>query len=240
MLIQPMEIFKKSWHVFKDNWRVFLKITGWLMIPAVLLGLLGLADEKIGTAFIAESVPIYLALTALSFIIGLWVSVVLVRLIWHALAQQPINFSLLKTKAWRDTAPYLWVMVLVNILVLLGLILFIIPGIMLAVWFSFASYIFVLEGTRGMAALRQSKALVAGKFWAVVWRFLVPNFIFGLIMVILIGVPFLFYRWLVPGADWQTQPWWLNLWQSVVAIAAMPLTVGFGVILYKSVKENKQ
>jgi hypothetical protein len=240
MLIQPVEIFKKSWHVFKDNWQVLLKITGWLMIPAVLLGILGMVDQKMGASFIAESVPIYLGLTALSFILGLWVSIVLVRLISHALEQQPVNFSQLKTEAWRDTVPYLWVMVLVNFFVLLGLVLFIVPGILMAIWFSFASYIFILEGTRGMAAIRQSKALVKGKFWAVVWRFFVPNFIFGLFMVVLIGVPYLLYRAFAPGLDWQTQPWWLNLWQSIITIAGMPLTVGFAIILYKSLKENKQ
>lgn len=48
-----------------------------------------------------------------------------------------------------------------------GTILFIIPGIIFATWFSFVSYAVVDEGLSGTDALKRSRELVRGRFWEV-------------------------------------------------------------------------
>ncbi len=182
MLISPIDIFKKSWQICQANLWAFWGMVVWLLIPALLLGLLNFIDQKLGTAFIDYSVPMYLALSALAFIIGLWVNIVLARLIFNALRQQSVDKRALTREAWRDTVSYLWVSILVGVIALLGLILFIIPGLIFAVWYSFAALIFVLEGVKGYAALKQSKSLVSGRFWSVIWRWIVPYFIYSVIL----------------------------------------------------------
>lgn len=241
MLIQPLDIFKKSWQICKGNYLYLWKIVGWLLAPAILLSVLELIDAKIGLSFVNYSVPIYLALTAVAFVLGLWVNIVLARLIFHAFQQTPVDRKLLTREAWRDTISYLWVSILVGLIVLAGMFLFIVPGLIFAVWYSFALLIFVLEGTKGYEALKKSKALVSGRFWPVVWRWFVPNVIYGLILVVLIGGPILLTGILTnfSGFTPQGYPWWFGLWQSVTTILTAPLSVGFGVVLYSSLKNEK-
>lgn len=240
MLIQPVEIFRKSWNIFKTNWLAFNKVTLWLLLPAVLLGLLNFFDQKTDLVFANRSVAIYLALTTLSFIISLWVDIVLIKMIWHALEQKPLELKVLKTEAWRDTTSYLWIRVLVGLIVVLGLVVFVVPGVIFRVWFALAGYIFVLEGTRGYDALKKSRALVEGRFWPVVWRWIVPFFLFYLILaavVMIIAYPIS----LAVQADifnWQNQPWWFSFWVSFIGIISLPLYHGFGIIIYKNLKEN--
>ncbi len=73
------------------------------------------------------------------------------------------------------TRPYLlqyfWVSLLVGITVLLGFIAFIIPGIILGVWFSFSLMTLVFEDKKGSEALTASKRLVKGLWWPVFGRF---------------------------------------------------------------------
>lgn len=245
MLIQPLDIFKKSWQIFKANYLVFWQIVAWLLAPAVLLGLLGLLDQKLGSAFLNYSVPIYLALSALAFIIGLWVNIVLARLIFNALRQTSVDKKILTREAWRDTVSYLWISILVGLIALVGLILLVIPGLIFAVWYSFALLIFVLEGTKGYEALKKSKALVSGRFWLVVWRWIVPYFIYSVILVVIVGAPALLVGYLtkfvgfgLTAGGTLSYPWWFSLWQSVVAVLTMPLTIGFGVVLYDNLKRK--
>lgn len=240
-LIQPVEIFKKSWHMFKTNWLAFGKITLWLLLPTALLAILNIFDEKTNLAFANRSIAVYLALTTLSFIISLWVDICLARMIWHALEQKPVELKTLRTEAWRDTASYLLVRVLVGLVVTLGLLLLVVPGVIFRVWFALAGYIFILEGVRGSAALRQSRALVEGRFWPIIWRWVVPFFLFYLILslaVLVVALPVGFFT----NADifnWQNQPWWLTLWISVVGILTLPIYHTIGVIIYKNLKETK-
>lgn len=240
MLIQPLDIFKKSWQIFKGNYLYLWKIVGWLLIPVILLGILAWVDARLGSSFVNYSVSIYLALTALAFVLGLWVNIVLARLIFHALQQTPVDRKSLTREAWRDTISYLWISILVGLIVMAGTFLFVVPGLIFAVWYSFALLIFVLEGAKGYEALKKSKILVSGRFWPVVWRWFVPHFIYGLILIILIGVPVLSIGLFTKFAGFTSQsyPWWVGLWQSVVTILTAPLSVGFGVVMYSSLKRD--
>lgn len=67
---------------------------------------------------------------------------------------------------WR----YLLLSILISIAVMFGFILLIIPGIILAVWFSQAYMIAILEDKGAIAAMKTSREYVKGKWWAIVWR----------------------------------------------------------------------
>lgn len=240
MLIKPLEIFQKSWQIFKANWRVLGGVTSWLLIPAFLLGFLGFLDQKLGHIFVNYSVLIYLALSALTFVLGLWANIVLARLIYQASRQLPTDRKMISREAWRDTVSYLWVSVLAGLIIMGGMLLFLVPGFIFAVWYSLATLVFVLEGVKGYAALKRSQALVRGRFWPVVWRWVVPYFFYLAIMTILVGLPSLLVGYFIGFADFsaENQPWWFNFWQSIIAILLLPLSAGFGVVLYSSLKDD--
>lgn len=59
---------------------------------------------------------------------------------------------------------FIWVSILVGVITVGGYFLFLVPGIIFSVWFSFATIIFVVEGLRGMDALLKSKEYAKGQF----------------------------------------------------------------------------
>jgi hypothetical protein len=65
---------------------------------------------------------------------------------------------------------YLAVSILTGILVLLWSFLFIIPGLIFGIFYSFALYVFIFEDFQGLAAIKRSKELVGGYWWPVFWR----------------------------------------------------------------------
>lgn len=66
--------------------------------------------------------------------------------------------------------PLVWIGILSGIVIVLGFFLLIIPGIIFMVWFAFGQYLFVDKGTRGVDALKVSRALVKGRWWEVFGR----------------------------------------------------------------------
>jgi hypothetical protein len=86
-------------------------------------------------------------------------------------------------KAFGKLISFWWVSLLVGFVTIGGLFLFIVPGIVLAVWFTFATYAVLLEDQRGMNALLRSRAYVHGNFLPIFWRLF---FIAAVVTVILL------------------------------------------------------
>ena len=61
--------------------------------------------------------------------------------------------------------------------------LFFIPGLIFAVWFSLAAFVFVNEDTQGMSALLKSKEYMRSQWFAVFWRWLALLLIAWLISI---------------------------------------------------------
>jgi hypothetical protein len=79
----------------------------------------------------------------------------------------------------------LWMSILVAVLVAIGFILLVIPGIYLAVCFAVAVPVLMSEGETGFAALRRSRQLVSGRWWATFGRLIVAGFVTFLVSVVL-------------------------------------------------------
>jgi hypothetical protein len=60
----------------------------------------------------------------------------------------------------RRVLPLIGTSILMTVIIMLGFLLFIIPGIYFTIWYGLGQHVVVLEGQSGMAALRRSKALV--------------------------------------------------------------------------------
>lgn len=86
---------------------------------------------------------------------------------------------------------------LAGLWVLLGLILLVIPGFYWAILYSLATYLVFKERLANMAALKRSKQLITGHWWAVFWRVVLFGVGLGLLTSILpwfvrvtfVGVP---------------------------------------------------
>jgi hypothetical protein len=81
----------------------------------------------------------------------------------------------------------LWLGIIATVMIAVGLILLIIPGIYLFVALAFAVPVLMLEGLRGMAAISRSMSLVAGRWWPTFGRLLV-GLILYIVAVFIVGV----------------------------------------------------
>lgn len=71
----------------------------------------------------------------------------------------------------RLIPPFLWLAALGGLAIIGGFFLFIVPGVLLTLWLSFAAYVLVGERKRGLAALVASWQYVRGYWLPVLWRF---------------------------------------------------------------------
>ncbi|MGH9751119.1 MAG: hypothetical protein ACRD5D_09235 [Candidatus Polarisedimenticolia bacterium] len=95
---------------------------------------------------------------------------------------------------------FLLLFLLQQIAVQAGAMLLFVPGIILAVFFGFAFWVFVKEGTGVLQSLRGSARAVRGHFFVVLGRMLLLGLIGGVMMI----VPVL--GWLA-GAAWMMVAW---------------------------------
>jgi len=117
-----------------------------------------------------------------------------------------------------------------ELIILLGLaLLSIFFGIIFFINLSLTIYTLVSEEKRGMKALFRSKQLVAGKFWSVLWRFL----IFGLVIAAVIFLPLFILT--IAGVNLLIIDFvgYLLLW------LILPFALIYGYLIYKDLVEIK-
>ncbi len=88
------------------------------------------------------------------------------------------------SSAARLVGPALAVGILMIVIGAAGLLLLVLPGIWLLVGYSVAQAALVAEGHRGYAALRRSKSLVAGRWWATFGLLVVVSLMTGLVSIV--------------------------------------------------------
>ncbi len=98
--------------------------------------------------------------------------------------------------AWRSSLRFalvrlhslLWVTVLGGVLVLLGALLFVVPGIWLWIAFAVAVPVLLMEDVKGRRALGRSRRLVRGRWWQAFALVLLGYLLAGIAMTVLVGL----------------------------------------------------
>lgn len=85
--------------------------------------------------------------------------------------------------AFKKFLTILWVSILSVFAVMGGMILFVIPGIIAAIWLVVVRFVIIIEGDRGMDALAKSKSYVAGRWWTVCGLTMAPLVVYAALMV---------------------------------------------------------
>jgi hypothetical protein len=238
-LIGAGELLRKSWELYWTNFIPLMRVAAWLLIPAAAMALLGVIP---GTFAVMTGI-LSLAVFAASVIVGLWVNVCLIQATAKIYLAEKLEMAPIYNQSWNKIWPFLWVSILTGLFVFFGMLLLIIPGIIFSVWYAFATYANVLENTRGRAALSQSKALVSGKWWSVCWRFLAVYFIYGFVVSavawILIAIIAFATGQTHNLANSEIMAWSQNIIGNLINVAATPLFVVVGTILYLELKKLK-
>ncbi|MDP3985317.1 MAG: hypothetical protein Q8P82_01005 [bacterium] len=239
-LIHVTDLSKQAFDLYRKHFLDFLRLLVWLLVPTILSALLPITSLNELSLAIADGF-----LSLIMIVISLWISVVLVDMIVEY-ERISSNEKRIREGSWGTAGrvvDFSIVSFLQGIVVALGFILFIIPGIIFAVWFSFSRYAMLIDGTSpGSEALRHSKALVVGRFWSIVWRWFGTYLYFG--SLILLGtIALLALLGAVlgnAGLAFAAEPaWWATLIIGVVSVLVTPLFIAVGVLLYNNAKHTQ-
>lgn len=177
------DLLSRSWQIYKARIGVFIGI---MILPALLLLLFSILPLIPSLRLNFPALIFFIPLILLIFIIvQIWASIALLYAIKER--EEKIGIREAFAKGWHRIISYFWISLLVGIITLVGFLLFIIPGIIFAIWFGLAAYVLVAEGLTGMKALSRSKQLVSGYWWPVFGRILVV-FLIVIVLNLIISV----------------------------------------------------
>lgn len=196
-MISIAELFKKSFAFFKSNFKLISQLVAIyvviLVVPTVL-GIIwptGFSITGQQNFFMAIVAALFSVVSFFTYVI-IWIS--FIYLVTDASSSHSLEELL--QKAWKKLGSFAWLSLLLLVFCLGGFLLFIIPGIIFVVWWSVAFYALAGENARGMAALRRSRELVRGHWWAVFGRLvmlILASFLISLaasIIFLVITAPF--------------------------------------------------
>jgi hypothetical protein len=178
----PIQLFKDAFSIFSQNIVLFLGI---LLVPVVFSFVTGLfaptaAEQSVGIGFS----PAYIVMALLSAIVNVFMSIAII------LAIQ--NNALTVMESYKQSMPfflrYIGLSIVMSVLLFLGFLILIIPGIILSVWFAFSSFVLVVERAGIIDSIKKSREYARGHWWAVFGRILLLGLAMLVISMIISGL----------------------------------------------------
>lgn len=242
-------LLKEAWGIYKQKIWTFLGIQ--LILP-ILSGILVFAlvfaliivfgasyfFSLFQTPGIPQKAPDFSVGTIITFVIAL-VLVVAVGVIAQLIAQVGLLYAIKDRqegigikeaykRGWRKIRPYLWIQVIGGFATMAGFIFLIIPGIIMAVWFSLAIFVLASEDLRGTHAILKSKEYVKGYWGAVFWRII---YLIVIMTVISIGLSTIFSIARIPAVG--------SIANMILNIFLTPLFFIYYYLVYEKLKSLK-
>ncbi|MGH8434505.1 MAG: YciC family protein [Pseudomonas sp.] len=157
--MNPLLILRDAWYFFTRN----LAAIALLCLPLIVLE--GLAQQAIGIWSGSEASPAYGLLVGLLFY-PLYTAALILFLDARSRGLQPRTLELL-AMALRLWPSFAVLAALSTLLIMLGVSLFVLPGLWVMIKLAFAEYLLVLRGLTPLAALRESFQMTTGHFWRI-------------------------------------------------------------------------
>lgn len=148
---------------------------------------------------------------------------------------------------WRPALGYaarrlhsiLWVTFLGTLLAVVGLFLFIVPGVYLYAAFAVAVPVLLTEGVKGRKALGRSRRLVKGRWWGTFGVVVLGAILVGIVEAALVGLAAIFTT--IDTADPTLSSFLVNTGATVLAsLVATPFAAAFVVVLYFDLRVRKE
>ncbi len=244
MLINAREIIKQSFSLYKENGQLFIRYMILLFIPTAIITILGSLLEILVNKPSGLFTILYAIVGITSTLAAFWITLAFIRVVANAYAKKkgmPLRDEL--RGATSLIWPAIWVSIISALVIFGGLLLFLIPGIIFSIWFSFSLYSVILDNQKGVEALKHSKALVKGRWWQVFWRLLVPGIFFTIILFVaqwIISFPLnAILGSMSPGTIGFTLVLsLLSLVASLFSVIITPLSTAAPTILYMELKKG--
>lgn len=163
MNLSIKEMFRAAWAVFTKQVWVFIG-------AAAFIGAVSFVFNKIGGN----------GKDLQSFVIGVvtavalwWLYIGFIRMALTASAGGAIHFKSLFAEQWPTLLQFAIATILTGLIVGIGLILIIVPGVMAQVGLLFGAFFVVDKGMKGIDAMKASWNLTKGHKWQIFYAFLV-------------------------------------------------------------------
>lgn len=231
VITPPGELLNQSIEVYKTKFNLFAKIVGLMIMAYLPLIIISLVSGMDGIPAAFKIVLGFLGIIAMLVMVYLTVSAQ-IGILLAADQQNTDTFGVLFSRARKLFWPFLGISVLVGILLILWSILLIIPGIIFAVYYTLATYVLLYENQKGWAALKRSKELIRGYWWAVFGR----GFFLGLIywvFVVVISLPIFFV-----SKESTFYPVW-DYFVNIVVMFVSPICVIYQYKIFHDLKKIK-
>jgi hypothetical protein len=182
MLTSASAIIEQSWLVYTKYWKRLFVYMAFLFLPTLVLFFTGMlsvyTDRYLPITDLASNIIIFII-----FVVGLlfsfWVSLALTLHLKAIVKNEP---QLSWQEYMHQSSPLILRSIAVSALVLLAIvgggILLVIPGLIFIVWYAFALYFVLFENKGPINAMGASKKLVTGRWFAIIWRLVIPSLLF--------------------------------------------------------------
>jgi len=221
------KLVKDGWAIYKNDFKTYLGIALLAGLGVYLIGIANIIHPEESSANLPVVWIPFVIIAGLVYIVMiLWGSVALIYKASHS--SEPVTLSQAFGSAKGKVWPVFWAGVLTALVTFAGFILVIIPGIIVGVWLTFTSYVVVIEGLRGVAALKRSRYYVKGYWWQV-WGRLVA---IGIIIGLPVGIIGLIVQAILGKALG-------TLVSDIISLFAYPLGIITTYLLYKNIVQIK-
>ncbi len=263
-LVSPMQMVQYAIELYRQEWKMFLRIALWFVAPLVAIHILT-SIFYFGAWNIIFFIPFGVLLYGLQLIAHIGMIVFVVN---RDKRHYKTSWELLD-QTFRVIFPVLVVISLATVFVLLMALGFILPGnivfdmignasfiirigvmgvlwvpaLSAAVWFAFALYALIDKPQSPLRALMASRNVVKHRFISVVWR-LIASFILFLIPLTILLIGVLVLVGVTVGSPWvgisqgAESIWWAQVITNSIAMGGMPLFVASFWRLYQGLQET--
>lgn len=176
-LIKPSVLLKQTWALYREK---FVLLFSLMFFPCLLLELDPLLNNLDPAFSLNASILIIIA----SALLTTWAGIAVVLV----LDNKKLTYREACRESWSKFWSLIWVAIISCFVVGGGFALFVLPGLIFAVYFMFAKLIAVLENKKGVTALARSREYVRGYFWAVTGRYALVVFVSLLVYSVLSAV----------------------------------------------------
>jgi flagellar biosynthesis protein FliQ len=239
MLTVP-ELLLLSYRLYRKYFWTLLGYTAWLLLPST--GLLALKSVQPFHQNTWWFIPAVLCVMVGIIFLGLWITIILTKFSASLIEGKKTSHETLQQNSWNLIPPLLIVSILQAVAIVGGFLLLIIPGIIFLVWYAFAQFNLILDNTRGVQSLSQSRQLVKGRFLEVFWKLLsgplIITLLYSSVLAILITIIGLATGVEIDPLFGQEAPLWVNLLETITNVLLTPLIMLYLTLLYIELKKH--
>lgn len=248
-LTGPGDLITASWQNLRRNIKVYADFLVWFALLSVVQWVIWVLTR----AIIPEKIMRSMLLAILSLPVAV-VAVALTAAMIDATAKgvqkKTVDLRASLSTGVHKLIPFLWVSILSTAVTAAGFALLIVPGVIFFVWYRFSQNFVMLDDLRGLAALRASRKLVAGRWWAVFVRIVLPALFFYVTASFVTAVAYLLIGSALgdPGMFFgqisnvdelsNTHTLITSVLPQIVNGLALPLFLGSDILLWLDLKKN--